>query len=216
MVVGSLGDVERVRFDPRSGTVPVVVQDAATSQVLMVAWADRAALEATLRTGEMHFYSRSRQELWHKGSTSGNVQRVRQLVLDCDRDTVLALVDPAGPACHTGARSCFEAAGVEAGAVSLLHVLWRVIEQRAQAGGAGSYTVRLLGDRNLRVKKLGEEVAELVAALAAGERERVRDEAADLLYHLLVALRAVGVGLGEVEAELGRRMEGRQSGGSEH
>jgi len=207
VVLGSLGDLERVRFDAHSRTVPVVVQEAATGQVLMVAWADRAALEATLRTGEMHFYSRSRQELWRKGATSGNVQRVRQLVLDCDRDTVLALVDPAGPACHTGARSCFEVDSVEREYVSPLRVLWRVIEQRALVGGAGSYTVRLLGDGNLRVKKLGEEVAELVAALAVGDSVRVRDEAADLLYHLLVALRAVGVGLGEVEAELGRRME---------
>ena len=207
MVVGSLGDLERVRFDPRTGTVPVVVQDAVTSQVLMVAWADRAALEETLRTGEMHFYSRSRRELWRKGSTSGNVQRVRELVLDCDRDTVLALVDPAGPACHTGARSCFEAGGVAAGTGSPLRAVWRVIEQRAQAGGAGSYTVRLLGDGNLRVKKLGEEVAELVAALSVGDRATVRDETADLLYHLLVALRAAGVTLGEVEAELVRRMQ---------
>jgi phosphoribosyl-ATP pyrophosphohydrolase/phosphoribosyl-AMP cyclohydrolase len=152
---------------------------------------------------------------WHKGATSGHVQRVVSLHADCDGDTVLARVRPAGPACHTGAQSCF---GEPALAADRLGALAAVIESRAAdaaaapatdagSGGAGasSYTARLLADRNLRLKKLGEECAELVVALADGERERAAAEGADLAYHLLVALRAAGVTLDELRATLAAR-----------
>jgi phosphoribosyl-ATP pyrophosphohydrolase/phosphoribosyl-AMP cyclohydrolase len=190
----------RLDFDKLNGLVPVVAQDAATGDVLMVAFANREALDATLETGEMHFWSRSRGELWKKGETSGNVLRVRSLHADCDADTVLALVRPAGPACHTGDRTCF---GDVAG--SALARLDGTLATRLEARPEGSYTVKLLDDRNLRLKKLGEEVAELVAALATSDRERAVEEAADLLYHVLVGLRAEGARAADLLAELESR-----------
>jgi phosphoribosyl-ATP pyrophosphohydrolase/phosphoribosyl-AMP cyclohydrolase len=200
-------DVDLVRFDARDGLVPVIVQDGATGDVVMFAYANRPALELTLQTKEMHYFSRSRQALWHKGSTSGNVQRLRQLWLDCDRDAVLAIVDLAGPACHTGMASCFgTSTSVGKAGVASLAALWEIVEERAASEDPASYTVHLLKDANLRIKKLGEELAELVAAIASGERERVRAEAADLLYHLLVALRGAQVSLREVGDELAERM----------
>jgi phosphoribosyl-ATP pyrophosphohydrolase/phosphoribosyl-AMP cyclohydrolase len=199
-------DLESLDFAKGGGSVTVVVQDDGTGAVLMLAHADREALERTLATGEMHFRSRTRG-LWHKGATSGNTQRVVSLAPDCDGDAVLARVVPAGPACHTGATSCF---GEEA-ASDALHGLDSVIRERAAtssaagAGGAPSYTQRLLGDRNLRLKKLGEETAELVLACADGDRERSIEEAADLVYHTLVALRALGAGLDDIADALARR-----------
>jgi phosphoribosyl-ATP pyrophosphohydrolase/phosphoribosyl-AMP cyclohydrolase len=196
-------DMDALDFEKGGGLVTVVAQDARSGAVLMVAFADREALERTIATGEMHYRSRTRG-LWHKGETSGNTQRVVSLAADCDGDAVLARVEPAGPACHTGAASCFGAPAFEADALSSLD---RVIAARAEEHGSesSSYTRRLLGDRNLRLKKLGEEGAELVLALADGDRERATNEAADLLYHTLVALRAVGVGLDDVR----RVLEGR-------
>jgi phosphoribosyl-AMP cyclohydrolase / phosphoribosyl-ATP pyrophosphohydrolase len=194
-------DLDALRFDER-GLVCVVAQDARAGAVLMVAWANREALERSLEEGEMHFWSRSRRILWRKGETSGNVLRVRSLHADCDGDTVLALVEPAGPACHTGEATCF---GAAAPAPDPLDVLWGVLEARARELPPASYTTRLLGDENLRIKKLGEETAELVSALARGETDRVRSEAADLLYHLLVTLLAAGVSLDELRAELAAR-----------
>ncbi len=146
----------------------------------------------------MWYRSRSRDALWHKGETSGNTQRLVALHADCDNDTVLARVLPAGPSCHTGAWSCFEAAPT-------LPALAAVIAQRAGDAPAGSYTARLLGDRNLRLKKLGEETAELVAALADGDEDRAAEEAADLLYHTLTACAAAGVTLDRVLAVLAER-----------
>ncbi len=199
-------DVEQVDFAKGGGLVPVVTQDAVTGAVLMVAFADREALERTIATGEMHYRSRSRG-LWHKGATSGNVQRVVSLHLDCDQDAVLARVHPAGPACHTGERTCFDPIGREADALSTLDATIAARADETPAPGAApSYTRRLLGDRNLRLKKLGEEAAELVTACADADPERAREEAADLLYHMLVALRAAGVSLDDVRQVLaGRR-----------
>jgi phosphoribosyl-ATP pyrophosphohydrolase/phosphoribosyl-AMP cyclohydrolase len=192
-------DLERIDFAKLGGLVPVVAQDVRTGVVLMVAFADREALEHTLRERRMWYFSRARATLWRKGETSGNEQRLRALHLDCDADTVLALVEPAGPACHTGARSCFEAA-------PLLQLLDDVIAERAALPDAtGSYTARLLGDENLRLKKLGEEAAELVLACARGDAERAAEETADLLYHALVAARGTGVDLAAVLAALDRR-----------
>ncbi len=185
------------------GLLPVVAQDASTGEVLMVAFANRAALEKTLATGQMHFWSRSRKELWRKGETSGNTLAVVSLHADCDADTVLARVTPAGPTCHTGEITCFgEGTGA---AVSALAHLDRTLQARQQERPAGSYTVKLLDDKNLRLKKLGEESAELVAALAVGDTGRATEEAADLLYHVVVALRAAGVDVSALLEELDRR-----------
>ena len=204
-------DLDRIDFERGGGLVPVVAQDAATGQALMLAYANREALERTLETGRAHFWSRSRRALWCKGETSGNTLAVRSLHVDCDGDAVLARVTPAGPACHTGETSCF-GEGSEAKperAVSapaeILARLDAVLAARATERPEASYTVRLLDDANLRTKKLGEEVAELIAALALGDRTRIPEEAADLVYHLLVALRAEGLGL----ADLARALEAR-------
>jgi phosphoribosyl-ATP pyrophosphohydrolase/phosphoribosyl-AMP cyclohydrolase len=184
--------------------VPVVTQDARTGVVLMLAWADREALERAVATGEMHYRSRSRG-LWHKGATSGNTQALVSLAWDCDADTVLARVVPAGPACHDGTTSCFREDALAADALAALD---RVIASRgatSAAEGDASYTKRLLADRNLRLKKLGEEAAELAVACADGDRERAVEEAADLFYHALVALRSVGAGLDDVRVVLAER-----------
>ncbi len=196
-------DLERLDFEKGGGLVTVVTQDAATGAVLMVAHADREALERTVGTGEMHYRSRTRG-LWHKGATSGNTQRVVELRADCDGDAVLALVEPAGPACHTGRVSCFDAPEFAGGGV--LDRLDRTVARRAQAPSDGtSYTRRLLDDRNLRLKKIGEEAAELVLACADGDVERAANETADLWYHSLVALRALGGSLASVLTVLAGR-----------
>jgi phosphoribosyl-ATP pyrophosphohydrolase/phosphoribosyl-AMP cyclohydrolase len=194
-------------FDKGNGLVTVVAQDATTGAVLMLAHMDRDALERTMATGEMHYRSRSRG-LWHKGATSGNVQRVVSLTPDCDGDAILARVTPAGPACHNGTTSCFE----QPSNGDALTALAAVIESRAQEqeqdmrnASGESYTRRLLADRNLRLKKLGEESSELVLALADDDASRVAEEAADLIYHVLVALRAQNVTLDDVRHSLVRR-----------
>jgi phosphoribosyl-ATP pyrophosphohydrolase/phosphoribosyl-AMP cyclohydrolase len=194
-------DLERLDFAKGGGLVSVIAQDAASGAVLMVAFADRAALERTLASGELHLFSRTRGP-WKKGETSGNVLHVESLAADCDGDAVLARVRAAGPACHTGSRSCF---GEDALAADTLAALDRVIAARAAAPPSGSYTAELLADRNRRLKKLGEEAAELVVACADGDPKRAVDEAADLLYHALVTLRALGAGWDDVRAALERR-----------
>ncbi|MEE2898144.1 MAG: bifunctional phosphoribosyl-AMP cyclohydrolase/phosphoribosyl-ATP diphosphatase HisIE [Gemmatimonadota bacterium] len=194
--IRSTADMDTLNFDER-GLVPVVAQDDAGARVLMVAWANRDALARTVETGEVHFWSRSRGEIWRKGETSGNVLRLLALYADCDGDTVLALVRPSGPACHTGDVSCF-GDGATPTASGTLQALWSVIEERASTLPEESYTTRLLGDENLRLKKLGEETAELIVALTRTDRERVPEEAADLLYHLLAALKGAGVELSAV------------------
>ena len=197
-------DLGALDFRKGGGLLTVVAQDATTGMVLMLAHADREALERTIATGEMHYHSRTRG-LWHKGGTSGNTQRVVSLHADCDGDAVLARVSPSGPACHTGSRSCF---GEDTLPADPLAVLDQTIAARASAEGtpeSRSYTRRLLSDRNLRLKKIGEEAAEFVTACADGDAHRAREEAADLLYHTLVALRAVGGSLADVEAVLASR-----------
>ncbi len=202
-------DFGALNFERNGGWVTVVTLDVHTNAVLMVARADRLALERTVSTGEMHYFSRSRG-LWHKGATSGNVQKVVSLTPDCDGDAVLAKVIPSGPACHTGATSCF---GDAASGYDALSQLDATIASRARGGpradGRTSYTRELLGDKNRRIKKLGEEMAELVMACAENNRKRAVEETADLIYHLLVSLRATGAGLDEVRAELDRRREKR-------
>jgi phosphoribosyl-ATP pyrophosphohydrolase/phosphoribosyl-AMP cyclohydrolase len=201
-------DLRSLDFAKGGGLVSVIVQDAVTGVVLMTAFADREALERTLETGEMHFRSRSRG-LWHKGATSGNTQRVISLEKDCDGDAVLARVEPAGPACHTGTASCFPVTSANSDALAELDA---TIVARLSLGdpGAGgglrpSYTQRLGNDRNLRLKKLGEECAELIVACADEDHTRMVEEAADLFYHALVALRAAGVSLDDVRRTLAAR-----------
>ena len=192
-------------FSKGDRLVTVVAQDARTGAVLMVAHADREALERTVATGEMHYRSRTRG-LWHKGETSGNVQRVVSLTADCDGDAVLARVIPAGPACHTGSATCFGSGDPANLSSSVLDRLDSTIAERAATLGEDgtSYTRRLLADRNLRLKKLGEECAELITACADGDRDRAAGEGADLIYHPFVALRALGVSLEDLCEELAR------------
>ena len=194
-------DLDAVDFSRNGGSVTVVTTDVVTGMVLMVAHADREALELTLATGEMHYRSRSRG-LWHKGATSGNVQHVVSLAMDCDGDAILARVRPAGPACHTGTDSCFGPRGAAADALASLDAT--IVARQTNATGA-SYTGRLLADRNLRLKKLGEEATELAIACADEDPARAASEGADLIYHTLVALRALGVSLDDVRRELDRR-----------
>jgi phosphoribosyl-ATP pyrophosphohydrolase/phosphoribosyl-AMP cyclohydrolase len=170
-----------------AGLIPVVVQDAASGDVLMVAYANREALDLTAQTGLAHFWSRSRGALWRKGETSGNEMRVREVRADCDRDALLMVVDPAGPACHTGTRTCF--GDDTPTAAGIMGELGRVIASRASASPDSSYTARLLAKGPDHVlKKIGEEATEVVLAAKSESDERLAEEAADLLYHLTVAL----------------------------
>ena len=195
-------DLDRLDFAKGGGLVTVVTQDAANGCLLMVAHADREALERTLETGEMHYRSRTRG-LWHKGATSGNRQRVVSLAPDCDGDAVLALVAPMGPACHTGRQSCFDAPVFTADTLSRLDAT--IAERAARPDAPESYTRRLLDDRNLRLKKIGEEAAEFVLACADRDLDRAANEAADLWYHSLVALHAEGGSLPAILAVLEKR-----------
>jgi phosphoribosyl-AMP cyclohydrolase / phosphoribosyl-ATP pyrophosphohydrolase len=194
------------RPETAGGLLPAIVQDAGSGEVLMLAWANDEALAATERTGFAHFWSRSRDELWRKGATSGNVMRVAELATDCDGDAVLYRVSPAGPACHTGARSCFDDGSSPSRATDGafdLRELARVIDGRRSADPASSYTARLLAAGPRRAgEKVVEEAGEVVGAALAGSDAELRAEAADLLYHLLVLLAARGVTLDEVLATL--------------
>ncbi len=196
------------RFDDR-GLAPCVVQDWRTGEVLTLAWTNAEALERTRETGELHLWSRSRDELWHKGATSGNVQRVRALRLDCDADALLALVEPAGPACHTGARTCFHQGDLEPPAPhEALPGLERTIAERRAAGDTGaSYTARLLaGAGGLDPgDKVREEAEEVARAVREESDARVADEAADVLYHLTVLLATRGLALQDAEKVLHER-----------
>jgi phosphoribosyl-AMP cyclohydrolase / phosphoribosyl-ATP pyrophosphohydrolase len=194
----------QIRFDER-GLVPVIAQDANTGAVLTLAYANREALEKTLETGEAHYYSRSRQELWRKGATSGNTQRAVEVRLDCDADALLYRVLPSGPACHTGEDGCFfttlAGTGVRDGGApgfgTILEKLAGTIAERHREMPEESYTAGLIRRGTPRVaQKVGEEAVEVV--VAALRDERLAEEAADLLYHLLVLLEERGVGIGEV------------------
>ena len=192
-------------FDER-GLVACVVQDWSTGEVLTLAYMNAAALERTRATGELHLWSRSRGELWHKGATSGNTQAVRALRLDCDGDAVLALVEPAGPACHTGERSCFHRGELEPAAPhESLPSLERTLQARASARPPGSYTVELLDDQARIGEKVMEEAEEVARAAREESDERVEEEAADLLYHLLVLLHSRGRRLADAERVLDER-----------
>jgi phosphoribosyl-ATP pyrophosphohydrolase/phosphoribosyl-AMP cyclohydrolase len=185
----------------RGDLLPVVVTDDAAGDLLMLAWANREAVDATERSGEAHFWSRSRDALWRKGATSGSTMRVVSMAVDCDADAIAYRVDPAGPACHTGARSCFD--GAERFDVRALE---RVIAARRGADPTQSYTARLLSGGSRRTaEKVTEEAGELSAAALVGTDEEVVAEAADLVYHTLVLLASRRIDVTAVEDELARR-----------
>ena len=193
-------------FDER-GLVPCIVQDWRTGEVLTLAWMNAESLALTRQTGEVHFYSRSRQELWHKGATSGNTMAVRAIRYDCDGDALLALVEPAGPACHTGERTCFHRGDLEPQApAEVLGTLQRTIDDRARRRPEGSYTVTLLDDPALAGAKVQEEAEEVARAVREESDERVAEEGADVLYHLAVLMRGRNLSLADAERVLdGRR-----------
>jgi phosphoribosyl-ATP pyrophosphohydrolase/phosphoribosyl-AMP cyclohydrolase len=200
-----------ISWDDR-GLVPAIVQDVGTGQVLMLAYMNETSLARTVETGETWFWSRSRQELWHKGATSDNTQRVREIRYDCDADTLLVLVEPAGPACHTGEQTCFYRSlsgkgGAEASmGRSVLGHLWTVIEDRKVNPQPESYTCKLFDAGQPRIlKKVGEEAVEVLIAAQSEGDERLVSELADLTYHTLVLLAARDLSWADVEAELAHR-----------
>jgi phosphoribosyl-ATP pyrophosphohydrolase/phosphoribosyl-AMP cyclohydrolase len=187
--------VDPIRFDEQ-GLVPCVMQDASTGEVLTLAYMNEEALERTRSTGEVHFWSRSRGELWRKGETSGNVMRLRALRYDCDEDALLALVDPAGPACHTGERTCFHRGEMDLQVGEALPALERTVAERRAAGDpSSSYTAELLSDPPRIGEKVREEAEEVTRAAHEESDERVAQEAADLLYHLSVLMASRGLSL---------------------
>jgi phosphoribosyl-AMP cyclohydrolase / phosphoribosyl-ATP pyrophosphohydrolase len=198
-------DDSEVQFDDQ-GLVPCVVQDWRSGEVLTLAYMNAESLRLTRETGEMHFFSRSRQELWHKGATSGNTQAVRELRYDCDGDALLALVEPAGPACHTGERTCFHRGELEPRAPhEVLPGLERTIAQRAADRPDGSYTAALLAQPARAAEKVMEEAEEVARARSEESDQRVAEEAADVLYHLAVLLASRGLTLSDAERVLDER-----------
>ncbi len=201
-------DPSAISFDDR-GLVPCIVQDSLSGEVLMLAYMNADALARTLDTREMHFWSRSRGELWHKGATSGNRQRLESIRYDCDADTLLAHVQPAGPACHTGERTCFHRGELAPAAPhEALPTLERTIAQRRAARPDGSYTARLLADPPHIGEKVQEEAEEVARAAREESDARVAEEAADVLYHLCVLLASRGLSLADAE----RVLDGRRRG----
>ena len=195
--------IEKAKFGA-DGLIPAIVQDARTREVLTLAYMNKEALQLTIEKNETWFWSRSRQQLWHKGETSGNSQRVKKVSLDCDNDTVLVEVEPLGPACHTGSYSCF---GVEPGIEGVLKELYAVIEDRKEKRPGGSYTAYLFNSGLDKIlKKVGEEATETIVAAKNADSQRLVSETGDLMYHLLVLLVERGVTLDEISRELkGRR-----------
>ena len=207
-------EFSKLKFDER-GLIPAIVQDVRTREVLTLAYMNAESFARTVETKETWFWSRSRNKLWHKGETSGNVQKVVELLLDCDGDAIVVLVDPAGPACHTGAQSCFGIAGTAQLVTTdqLLDRLYDLVKEREKTRPADSYTSYLFNQGLDKIlKKLGEESTETIVAAKNNEDERLISEVADLVYHLIVLLVARGISLEQIRAELGRR---RTAGGSE-
>ena len=208
--------VDDLRFDAQ-GLIPAVVQEADTGDVLMVAWMDRAALDATLSTGFAHFWSRSRQSLWKKGESSGHVQHVRHVYVDCDADTLLVQVHQEGPACHTGNPTCFFRGlqGGTAAAPTMLARLEDIVAARKASPPAGSYVGALLAKGEAAVcRKIGEEAVEVITAALGGEGDRrLVEEVADLWFHTLVLLGERGIPLRDVLKELSGRHSERRPGG---
>lgn len=205
-------DITKLKFDDR-GLIPTVVQDGRTGEVLMMAWASAESLQKTAECGEMVFWSRSRQELWRKGETSGNTMKLRELRADCDGDTLLAIVEAAGPACHTGAQSCFfnTIGGADACEGTFLGRLDRYLNKRKDDDPEVSYTARLIASGISRVaQKIGEEGVEASLACALKNEGEFVYEAADLLYHLEAACAALGVPFDRILKELASRHKGEK------
>jgi phosphoribosyl-ATP pyrophosphohydrolase/phosphoribosyl-AMP cyclohydrolase len=199
-------DVARIDWDKMNGLVPAVVQHAFDGRVLMQGWMNRQALEQTLENGRVTFWSRSRQALWTKGETSGNVLELDAVHSDCDNDCLLVTATPAGPTCHRGSDSCFDDENPTAPGLSFLAELERVIAQRQEELPAGSYTTRLFEAGIKRIaQKVGEEGVETALAAVAADEEELLNESADLLYHLLVLLRARGLTLNDITTTLEKR-----------
>ena len=197
-------DLDALDWAKMDGLLPAVVQDATTLQLLMLGYMDRAALEASLESGYVTFFSRSKQRLWRKGETSGLQLKLRSVLADCDSDALLVLAEPAGPTCHLGTASCF--GGETAPGLGWLGQLARIVRDRAGADPRESYTARLLKEGTGRIaQKVGEEGVELALAGAAGERDACVTEAADLVFHMTVLMEARGFGWEEVTAELRKR-----------
>src|SRR3954468_19182100 len=192
---------DSVAFDER-GLVPCVIQDWRSGEVLTLAYMNDEALRLSRETGELHLFSRSRNELWHKGATSGHTQAVKALRFDCDNDAVLALVEPNGPACHTGERTCFFSGDTDALPYEALPGLERTLRERESNPREGSYTNRLLSDPPFIGEKVQEEAEEVARAAREESDERVAEEAADVLYHLAVLLRSRGLSLADAEEVL--------------
>jgi phosphoribosyl-ATP pyrophosphohydrolase/phosphoribosyl-AMP cyclohydrolase len=200
-----MGYVDQISWGP-DGLVPCVMQDASSGEVLTLAYMNEEALSRTRATGEMHFWSRSRGALWRKGETSGNVMRLRALRYDCDADALVALVDAPGPACHTGERTCFYRGDTDPQPAEALAALERTIVRRRQAGEtASSYTAQLLANPPLLGEKVREEAEEVSRAAREESDQRVREEAADLLYHLTVLLASRDLDLAAAFEELNER-----------
>ena len=198
-------NLNEVKFDER-GLVPAIVQNAKTREVLTLAYMNQESLARTIETGQTWFWSRSRNELWHKGETSGNTQQVVSLTLDCDRDAIVVLVDPAGPACHTGATSCFDVSSDKQSIGAVLEQLYQLIHDRQRQRPSGSYTTYLFDEGLDKIlKKLGEESAETIIAAKNEDGVRLVAEVSDLVYHMLVLLVARGVSLEEIARELEQR-----------
>jgi len=186
------------------GLMPVIVQDARNNNVLMLAYMNDESLAQTRKTGYMHYWSRSRDALWKKGETSGNVQKVIELMTDCDGDAMLARVEQTGNACHTGTYSCFFKEPIPPN--DIVNTLWRVFEDRKKGQSESSYSFKLMRNRNLLLKKIAEESSEVIIAAKDGKKSEIVYEAADLLYHLMVLLYDEGITLDEIYKELeGRR-----------
>lgn len=200
---------DEIRFDER-GLIPAIVQDAATREVLTLAYMNRESLARTLETKQTWFWSRSRNVLWHKGETSGNTQEVVDLALDCDQDAIIVLVKPAGPACHTGAVSCFDTGTQPQSLGTLLDGLYELIQSRERERPSGSYTTYLFEEGLDKIlKKVGEESAETIIAAKNEDDGRLTAETADLLYHVIVLLVARGVSLADIAQELAQRRKGQ-------
>ncbi|AIE61302.1 bifunctional phosphoribosyl-AMP cyclohydrolase/phosphoribosyl-ATP diphosphatase HisIE [Bacillus methanolicus] len=216
-------NMESIKFDEK-GLVPAIVQDASTKEVLTLAYMNRESLRKTMETGETWFYSRSRQKLWHKGETSGNTQKIVELKYDCDQDAILVLVQPAGPACHTGSVSCFtesfykseeivevsEAASGSLQDYQILQTLEKVIEERERERPEGAYTTYLFEKGVDKIlKKVGEEASEVIIAAKNRDADELKWEAADLLYHLMVLLREQQLPFKEILKVLSKRHENK-------
>ena len=200
----SAADIERLAWDKMDGLVPAVVQDSGTRAVLMVGYMSREAVEATLESGFVTFYSRSKGRLWQKGETSGNGLKLREIRVDCDGDALLVMADPLGPTCHLGTDTCF--GEQEREGVSFLTRLAAIVGERAEANDGTSYTAKLLAEGPTRIaQKVGEEGVEVALAGAVGDRQGCIEETADLIYHLTVLMQARGFSWEDVTSKLRER-----------